>query len=214
MKFLFRRLRFGLRSLSVAFVFVSAVVAFFTTPLFQGAHPSYRELDVAILGRGYFEVTDGETGQTFYTRCGRFHTNSDADLCVGDPADGWILEPRITVPQAHTAISISKTGLVSCRTSGQSAQIAVGHINLTTFANDASLTQVHPGVFAETDASGPPVSGLRPGSGGAGFLMQRWLESAGIRSIDWHLLMTIALLFLVGYQSLEVRRLRAAISSR
>jgi flagellar basal body rod protein FlgG len=85
------------------------------TELRQGAfQQTERELDVAIEGRGFFQVLD-PTGEVLYTRAGNFSVNADGQLVLGSAATGRLLEPSIVIPEDATAISISPEGVVSVR---------------------------------------------------------------------------------------------------
>jgi flagellar basal-body rod protein FlgG len=72
-------------------------------------------LDLAINGRGWFEVTT-PNGDTVYTRDGAFNTNANGQLVT---MDGYTVTPPILVPSTATAVTISQTGLVSATIPGQ-----------------------------------------------------------------------------------------------
>ena len=50
------------------------------------------------------------SGDIGYTRDGSFHMNGEGTLVT---ADGYQLEPQISIPANATSISISKDGIVS-----------------------------------------------------------------------------------------------------
>jgi len=70
--------------------------------------------DMAIQGRGYFQITmpSGETG---YTRDGSFQLSDQGELVT---ADGYVVQPGITVPQGAVAVTVSKTGEVQVTLAG------------------------------------------------------------------------------------------------
>ena len=60
-------------------------------------------LDLAIEGRGFFQVSmpDGTVG---YTRAGALHLSAEGALVT---ADGYALEPQMTIPPNATSVTIS-----------------------------------------------------------------------------------------------------------
>src|ERR1700679_4226498 len=60
-------------------------------------------LDLAINGPGYFQVLMPD-GTTAYTRAGNFSANNQGQIVT---ADGYLVQPTITVPQNTTNITIS-----------------------------------------------------------------------------------------------------------
>lgn len=50
-----------------------------------------RQLDVAIFGKGYFQVADLQQGTLYYTRKGGLGINANGMLVVGRAEDGWVL---------------------------------------------------------------------------------------------------------------------------
>ncbi len=69
-------------------------------------------------------------------------------------AEGYPLEPAITIPADATSISISKEGVVSVAIAGQNAAQQLGTIELATFQNPPGLTPLGGNFFAVTSASG------------------------------------------------------------
>jgi flagellar basal-body rod protein FlgG len=64
-------------------------------------------LDVAINGRGFFEVLQPD-GTTAYTRNGQFHLSRDGEVVNGD---GLVIQPAITVPAGTRSLTIGKDGI-------------------------------------------------------------------------------------------------------
>ena len=67
------------------------------------------ELDVAIVGQGFFQILMPE-GETAYSKAGDF--NLDSEGRIVNP-DGFVLEPEITIPTDAISISIAMDRTVS-----------------------------------------------------------------------------------------------------
>lgn len=135
--------------------------------------------DLAISGRGYLQVAL-PSGQTAYTRAGNLAVNADGEIVT---ADGYALEPSITVPQDATAIAISRDGVVEVTMSGQTDPQQIGQFELATFINPAGLEAIGDNLFLETPASGSPNTAT-PGSPGFGTLMQGFLELSNVNAVE------------------------------
>jgi flagellar basal-body rod protein FlgG len=136
-------------------------------------------LDIAIEGDGFFKITlpDGTTG---YSRAGEFHLNAQGLMVT---AEGYSLEPNITIPANATTVSISKDGIVSASIAGQTAIQTLGTIELATFSNAAGLRPLGGNLFAPTTASGEPESGS-PGTDSRGTLAQGVLEDSNVSVVE------------------------------
>jgi len=87
----------------------------------QGAFKtSSNELDMAIEGRGFFQVMD-PNGTIYYTRSGNFTKNANGNIVLGVAETGRPIEPPITLPQDTMAVVVSPEGMVSVRQPGQPA---------------------------------------------------------------------------------------------
>lgn len=133
------------------------------------------KLDIAINGAGWFQVT-GANGETLYTRAGAFNTNATGQIVT---ADGYTLDPAITVPSGTTDIHINQTGQVFAHTLGQADMTEVGQISLANFANAAGLNALGGNLYQPTEASGPAVTGL-PGDLSFGTVAQGYLEGSNV----------------------------------
>lgn len=135
--------------------------------------------DMAIAGRGYFQIQmpDGTTG---YTRDGSFQVNADGDIVN---AQGYLLDPSISVPDDATDVTISDEGLVQVKIAGQTAVQQVGQIQLATFQNDAGLEAIGNNILMETEASGAPTTG-NPADVGFGKIQQGARESSNVNVVD------------------------------
>lgn len=133
------------------------------------------KLDLALNGPGWFQVS-GPGGETLYTRAGAFNTNGEGQIVT---ADGYALEPAITVPQGTTDIHINRSGQVFAHVEGEADMTEIGQITLASFANAAGLNALGGNLFQATEASGPATTGL-PGSTSFGTIAQGYLERSNV----------------------------------
>lgn len=136
-------------------------------------------LDVAINGRGFFEVLLPD-GSTAYTRDGSFQINAQGEMVT---ASGYTLQPGIQIPEGAQTVSIGNDGTVSVQLAGQGQPIQIGNINITDFINPAGLQAKGENLFVETGASGPPQPST-PGLNGLGLLQQGALESSNVNVVE------------------------------
>ena len=136
-------------------------------------------LDVAINGNGFFEVTmpDGTLG---YTRDGSFQVDAQGRVVT---SSGLPVANGITVPQGATSISISADGVVSAIVAGNTQPQQLGSLAMSSFINPAGLEPVGQNLFKESAASGQPQQGT-PGTNGLGFIKQGFLESSNINVVE------------------------------
>jgi flagellar basal-body rod protein FlgG len=135
--------------------------------------------DLAINGRGFFQIAL-PSGQTAYTRAGNLAVNADGELVT---ADGFAVEPSITVPPDATAIQITPDGIVEVTMAGQTDPQQIGQIEIATFINPAGLEAIGDNLYLETPASGSP-NVATPGSPGFGTLMQGYLELSNVNAVE------------------------------
>lgn len=148
----------------------------------QGAFQmTERPLDVAIEGPGFFQVLD-PSGDTLYTRSGNFSINANGQLVLGSANTGRLLEPSIIIPEDAVAVSISADGAVSVRQPGSPELSSQGDIELVTFINPEGMLKVGENLYAETNASGSPITGT-PGQEGIGLLRQGALEASNVEPV-------------------------------
>jgi len=57
-----------------------------------------KDLDLAIEGRGFFQVKDPVSQQILYTRSGNFSTNSEGSMVLASAGIGRLIEPPVTFP--------------------------------------------------------------------------------------------------------------------
>jgi len=132
-------------------------------------------LDVAVQGNGFFQVLlpDGTTG---YTRDGSFQKDNQGQIVT---ADGYPVQPNITIPNNALTVSIGTDGTVSITQSGSAATTQIGSIQLATFINPGGLQSVGQNLFLETAASGTPTPNT-PGTNGAGIVNQGYVETSNV----------------------------------
>jgi len=140
---------------------------------------SGNNLDVAVLGNGFFEVQmpDGTTG---YTRDGSFQVSSTGQLVTNN---GYPVQPGITIPAAAQSVTIGSDGTVSVTLAGQAAAQTVGQIQVASFVNPAGLDPKGQNIFGETAASGAAQSGT-PGQNGLGTLRQGFVETSNVNVVE------------------------------
>jgi flagellar basal-body rod protein FlgG len=142
------------------------------------AQQTDNQYDLAIQGHGYFQITmpDGTTG---YTRDGSFGVSDQGELVN---ADGFPVQPGITVPQNAVSVTVSKTGQVDVVLSGDPNPQTLGQLQLSTFVNEGGLEAKGGNLFLETSASGAPIAGA-PGDPGFGTLMQGFVEASNVNPV-------------------------------
>ncbi|AER55300.1 flagellar basal body rod protein FlgG [Pseudoxanthomonas spadix BD-a59] len=136
-------------------------------------------LDVAINGRGFFEVLMPD-GSSAYTRDGAFQVNADNELVTNE---GYPVQPGLQIPEGAQSITIGSDGTVSVQLQGQAAATQVGQLTITDFVNPAGLHSQGGNLYTETGASGPAQAGA-PGENGAGLLVQGALENSNVNSVE------------------------------
>lgn len=133
------------------------------------------DLDLAIEGEGYFELTM-PSGEPVYLRDGSFKRTGEG-LIVN--SDGFPLAGDITVPADARSITINANGDVFAFFDGQTGGQQIGAITLASFTNEKGLEAIGGNLFRETQASGPPIIGV-PGLEGRGSLRQGYLEESSV----------------------------------
>ena len=112
-------------------------------------------LDVAINGNGFFEVTmpDGTIG---YTRDGSFQVDAQGRLVT---SSGLPVANGITIPAGATSVSISAEGAVSALVAGSTTPQPLGNLAMSSFINPAGLEPTGQNLFKESAASASPSRG-------------------------------------------------------
>ena len=146
----------------------------------QGApNQTGNRYDIAIQGRGYFQVTL-PSGQIGFTRDGSFQLSEQGELVT---ADGFRVEPAIVIPPEAVDVAISKTGEVQVKLANDPALQTVGQIQLATFVNEAGLEAQGGNLSLETASSGQPTVAA-PGQPGFGDTLQGFVEASNVNPVS------------------------------
>ena len=137
------------------------------------------KFDLAIRGNGFFQVTL-PSGETAYTRDGTLALSPTGTIVT---ADGYVVQPGITIPANATDVTINANGEVQATVAGQVAPQNVGQIQLAQFPNDAGLEASGGNLFMQTAASGSAVTGV-PGAPGFGSVMQGFVETSNVNVVS------------------------------
>ncbi len=133
------------------------------------------DLDMAIEGSGYFEVTL-PSGLAAYTRDGALKRSADGLIVT---SDGHPVAPQITIPEDARAISINADGEVYAYFNDRVDAELLGQFTLAGFANEKGLEAMGSNLFLETEASGPAFVS-DPGTDGLGTVRQGYLEDSSV----------------------------------
>jgi flagellar basal-body rod protein FlgG len=134
--------------------------------------------DLAITGEGFFKILMPD-GTFSYTRDGSFQMDGTGRLVT---AQGYVVQPGITVPQNATAFTVNAQGQVSVLPVGSTTPTILGQLTVTRFINQAGLLSIGDNLLQETPASGTPQDGL-PATNGAGSIQQASLEQSNVDSV-------------------------------
>jgi len=138
-----------------------------------------QSLDVAVNGRGFFEVTLPD-GTSAYTRNGQFHLDANGQMVT---AGGLVLQPGLTIPPDARSVTIGEDGTVSVVQANNAAPTSLGNIQTVNFVNPAGLEAMGDNLFLETASSGNPQQGT-PGLDGLGSLKQGALEASNVDVVE------------------------------
>ncbi|OIQ74024.1 flagellar basal-body rod protein FlgG [mine drainage metagenome] len=136
------------------------------------------DLDLAIDGKGYLEVTL-PSGASAYTRDGTLKRSSTGEIVT---SDGYPVVPGITIPATATSLSINAAGEVYAYFAGQVQPKQIGQLTLAGFTNEEGLQATGSNLFLESPASGPPQVSA-PSQNGLGTLRQGYLEESSVDSV-------------------------------
>jgi len=136
------------------------------------------DLDVAIEGNGYLEVTL-PSGQSGYTRDGALKRAADGQVVT---SDGYPVVPDITIPEDARSISINAEGELYAYFNDRVEPELMGQLTLANFSNAKGLEAIGGNLFLETGASGAANVGV-PGENGLGTLRQGYLEDSSVDAV-------------------------------
>ncbi|WP_176248856.1 flagellar basal-body rod protein FlgG [Sulfitobacter sp. HGT1] len=136
------------------------------------------DLDIAIEGKGYFEVTL-PSGQAAFTRDGGLKRTGEGLIVT---SDGFPVAPEIVIPEDARSISVNADGEVFAYFDRTTGGQLLGQFTLTGFSNVKGLEALGGNLFVETEASGPALSST-PGLNGLGTLRQGYLEDSSVDAV-------------------------------
>jgi flagellar basal-body rod protein FlgG len=136
-------------------------------------------LDLALDGDGFFQV-QLPGGRLAYTRAGNFSRSAEGQLVT---AQGYAVQPAISIPEDAASIAVAADGTVSVTTSASSTPTEIGQITLASFANPAGLQALGDNFLAETAASGAAQIGPA-GEAGRGSIRQGMLEASNVNVVE------------------------------
>jgi len=137
------------------------------------------ELDLAIEGDGFFQIAM-PSGETAFTRDGGFKVDSEGRVVN---ADGFALEPQISIPTDSVSIAVGMDGTVSVLQAGETTPTEVGTIELARFVNPSGLISMGKNLFIDSEASGDAMTGTA-GEDGLGTLAQGFLEMSNVTVVQ------------------------------
>ncbi|MFK8047115.1 MAG: flagellar basal-body rod protein FlgG [Halioglobus sp.] len=137
------------------------------------------QLDMAIQGRGFFQVLMPDGSQAF-TRDGSFQMDAQGQLVT---SGGFQVQPSISIPENAQSLTIGADGTVSVRLPGSTAISQIGNVQLADFVNPAGLQPIGDNLFLESSASGSPQSG-NPGLNGLGTVSQGYVETSNVNVVE------------------------------
>jgi flagellar basal-body rod protein FlgG len=134
--------------------------------------------DLAVEGRGYFEVTLPD-GTSAYTRDGGLKRSAEGTIVT---SSGYPIVPDIVIPDETQDIEINGDGEVYAFFSGRAQPELLGQITLVLFSNEGGLQALGGNLHAESAASGQPAI-APPGESGRGTIRQGYLEQSAVDSV-------------------------------
>jgi flagellar basal-body rod protein FlgG len=136
-------------------------------------------LDLAVQGRGFFQILMPD-GSLAYTRDGSFNLNDQGQMVT---ANGYVVQPGITIPEGAQSVTIGSDGTVTVQLAGQTAPVQLGALQTADFINPSGLQPQGQNLFLESAASGPAQLGT-PGLNGLGTLLQGTVESGNVNVVE------------------------------
>ena len=133
------------------------------------------ELDLAIDGPGWFEITL-PNGEAAYTRDGTLKRTADGLIVT---TEGYPLVPEIVIPDDARRVTINADGEVYAHFTDTAAPELIGEIALVIFPNDRGLEALGGNLYRETNASGGPIPG-QPQTDSRGRILQGFVEESSV----------------------------------
>jgi flagellar basal-body rod protein FlgG len=98
-------------------------------------------------------------------------------------AEGYTLQPGITIPTEARDVTINAVGEVLVKLDVQTDLQNVGQIQLAIFANEGGLDSIGENMFLATPSSGDAQQGVA-GSVGYGQLLQGFIETSNVNVVQ------------------------------
>lgn len=144
-------------------------------------------LDLVIEGDGFFQLQMPDGGVA-YTRSGNFKVDSTGKMVT---AEGYIVQPEISIPEGVKTINVGSDGTVSVMVAGQIEAQEIGKFELVKFINPSGLSNLGKGMYQQTGASGAPAIAV-PGTEGVGTIIQGSLEMSNVKVVEEMINMIVA----------------------
>lgn len=128
-----------------------------------------RPLDVAVQGKGFFQIQTAE-GDTLYTRNGSFNVDNEGYLCLQHI--GRVLGTNGPIQLGTDKINIQEDGSITQSDTGET----LGKLNLMDFTDYAQLQKTGEGMFRNTDAANQTAAG--------GSVTQGAIERSNVVAMD------------------------------
>lgn len=138
-----------------------------------------KSLDVAIQGRGFIQVLM-PNGDLAYSRDGSLQVNANGEVVT---AQGYQVQPTITVPQNALSLTIGSDGIISVLQPGATGATQIGDIQLADFINPTGLQSMGENLYIESGSSGTPQVGA-PGLNGLGTIIQGSIETSNVNVVE------------------------------
>ncbi len=136
------------------------------------------DLDLAIEGRGYLEVTL-PSGISAYTRDGGLKRSGDGLVVT---SDGYPLVPNVTIPEDAVSISVNADGELYAYFDDRIEPELLEQLTLAGFTNEKGLEALGSNLFSETPASGPATVS-NAGTNGLGVFRHGYLEGSSVDAV-------------------------------
>ena len=135
-------------------------------------------LDLAVQGKGYFKILL-PSGEFAYTRDGTFQLSPQGQIVN---AEGYPVQPGITIDTNATGITINSSGQVQEKLDGTVTPAIKGQLTLAIFPNEAGMEAIGSNMFMATPASGNAQDSV-PGANGYGTILQGYVETSNVNVV-------------------------------
>ena len=152
------------------------------TKVYSDGQPGYtgKPLDMAIKGRGFFQVQLPNGAGFAYTRAGAFDTNDTGQLV---DQNGYVIQPPITVAKGTSQIAVSTDGIITGMTPGATTSSQIGQMQIADFINPDGLEPVGDNLYIQTLSSGTETMS-NPDQPGFGKLYSNYLEGSNVNVVE------------------------------